>query len=148
LLSRFERVVTSDDVKKVAEDFKMNPRAGLDGLIRKGTLEPVLFKGIYYVRNREEQNLHTIQEDPIRIIARACNMRIGKDWYFGLATALKLAGLWGQQSLTTITIITKTRVQHPETSFGGYGVEYKAISIPSFKSNLKVDGVIRYSDPV
>ena len=148
LLSRFERVVTSDDVKKVAKDFKMNPRAGLDGLIRNGTLERVLFKGIYYIRNREEQNLQTIQEDPLRIIARACNMRIGKDWYFGLATALKLAGVWGQQSLTTITIITKKRVQHPESSFGGYVVEFKAISIPSFESNLRMDEVIRYSDPV
>lgn len=148
LLSRSERVVTSDDVKKVAKDFKMNPRAGLDGLIRNGALEPVLFKGIYYVRNRDERDLQTIQEDPLRIIARACNVRIGKDWYFGLATALKLAGVWGQQTLTTITIITKRRVQHSESSFGGYVVEFKAISIPSFESDLRIDGVIRYSDPV
>lgn len=148
LLSRSERVVTSDDVKKVAKDFKMNPRAGLDGLIRNGSLEPVLFKGVYYVRNRDERDLQTIQEDPLRIIARACNVRIGKDWYFGLATALKLAGFWWQQILTTITVITKRRVQHSESSFGGYAVEFKAISIESFESDLRIDGAIRYSDPV
>jgi hypothetical protein len=148
LLSRSERVVTSDDIKKVAKDFRMNPRAGLDGLTRNGGLEPVLFKGIYYVRNRDEQQLQTIQEDPLRIIARACNAKIGKDWYFGLATALKLAGAWGQQTLTTITIITKKRIQHSRSSFGGYTVEFKAISIPSFESDLRIDGDMRYSDPV
>jgi hypothetical protein len=148
LLSRSERVVTSDDIKNVAKQFKMNARAGLDGLIRNGALEPVLFKGIYYVRNRDEQELQTIRVDPLHIIARACNVRIGKDWYFGLATALKLAGAWGQQTLTTITIITKKRIQHSRSSFGGYAVEFKAISIPSFESNLRIDGEIRYSDPV
>lgn len=147
LLSRSERVVTSDDIRKVAKDFKMNPRAGLDGLIRNGALEPVLFKGIYYVRNRDERELRTIQEDPLRIIARACNVRIGRDWYFGLATALKLAGIWGQQTLTTITIITKGRLQLSESSFAGYIVEFNAISIQSFESDLRVDGPLRYSNP-
>jgi hypothetical protein len=148
LLSRAEQVVTSDDIKKIAKHFKMNARAGLDGLKRNGALEPVLFRGIYYVRNRDEQELQTIRVDPLRIIARACNAKIGRNWYFGLATALKLAGAWGQQTLTTITIITKKRVQHSRSSFGGYVVEFKAISIPSFESNLRIDGDIRYSAPV
>jgi hypothetical protein len=75
-------------------------------------------------------------------------MRLGKGWYFGLATALKLAGVWGQQSLTTMTIITKTRVQHAKASFAGYAVEFKVLSIPSFETMLRDDGIIRYSEPV
>ena len=148
LLSRFERIVTSDDVKKVAVDFKMNPRSALVSLKRDGILEPVLFQGVYYVRNRDERDLHTIQQDPLRIIARACDMKLGKDWYFGLATALKLAGVWEQQSLMTITIITKTRILRRKVSFADYAVEFKVLSIPSFQSNLRVNEGMRYSDPV
>jgi hypothetical protein len=148
LLSRFERIVTSNDVKRVAVDFKMDPRSALVSLKRDGILEPVLFQGIYYVRNRDERDLHTIQGDPLRIIARACDMKLGKNWYFGLATALKLAGLWGQQSLTAITIITKTRILRRKVSFADYAVEFKVLSIPSFQSNLHVNESMRYSDPV
>jgi len=148
LLSRFERVVSSDDIKKTATAFQMDPRAALVTLTRNGALEPVVFRGVYYVRNRNERDLRTIQEDPFRIIARACNMRLGKGWYFGLATALKLAGVWGQQSLTTMTIITRIRVQHAKASFAGYAVEFKVLSIPSFEAMLRDDGIIRYSEPV
>jgi len=146
LLSRFDRVISSDDIKKTAATFQMNPRAALVTLTRSGALEPVVFKGVYYVRNRNERDLHTIEEDPLRILARACNMRLGKDWYFGLATALKLAGVWRQQSLTTITIITKMRVRS-KASFAGYVVEFRVLSIESFESMLQGDGVIRFSDP-
>jgi predicted transcriptional regulator of viral defense system len=148
LLLRFGRIVTSDDVKKVAADFKMDPRSALVSLKRDGILEPVLFQGIYYVRNREERDLHTIQEDPLRIMARACDVKLGKDWYFGLATALKLAGVWEQQSLTTITIITKKRILRRKVFFADYAVEFKVLSIPSFQSNLRVNEGMRYSDPV
>jgi hypothetical protein len=75
-------------------------------------------------------------------------MRLGKGWYFGLGTALKLAGARGQQSLTTMTIITRTRVQHAKTSFAGYAVEFKVLSIPSFEAMLRDDGIVRYSEPV
>jgi hypothetical protein len=147
LLSRFERVVSSDDIKKTATAFQMDPRAALVALTRNRALEPVVFRGVYYVRNRNERDLRTIEEDPLRIVARACNMRLGIGWYFGLATALKLAGVWGQQSLTTITIITKRR-QNPKTAFAGYTVEFKVLSIPSFEAMLQDDGIIRYSQPV
>jgi len=148
LLSRFERVVSSDDVKKIAKAFHVNPRAALVTLTRNETLVPVVFRGVYYVRNRNERDLHTIEEDPFRIIARACDIRLGKRWYFGLSTALKLADLWGQQSLTTITIIARMRVQHAKASFAGYAVEFKVLSISSFNSMLVTDGTIRYSEPV
>ncbi len=148
LLSRFERVVSSDDVRKIAKAFQVDSRATLVTLTRNETLVPVVFRGVYYVRNRNERDLHTIEEDPLRIIARACDMRLNKRWYFGLSTALKLADLWGQQSLTTITIITRMRVQQAKASFAGYAVEFKLLSISSFDSMLVTDGIIRYSGPV
>ena len=148
LLSRFERVVSSSDVKKVAAAFQMDSRAALVALSRNGALVPVVFRGIYYVRNRNERDLRTIEEDPFRILARACDMKLGRKWYFGLSTALKLAGVWGQQSLTTMTIITRMRVQRARASFAGYAVEFKVLSVSSFDSMLRTDGVIRYSEPV
>jgi len=147
LLSRFDRVISSNDVRKAAATFQMDPRAALVSLTRSGALEPVVFRGTYYVRNRDERDLRTIEEDPLRILARACNIKVGKNWYFGLATALKLAGVWGQQSLTTITIITKMRVRS-KGFFAGYVVEFKLLSIGSFESMIRDDGVIRYSEPV
>ena len=148
LLSRFERVVSSDDVKKIAAAFQLDSRAALVTLTRNGALVPVVFRGVYYVRNRNERDLRTIEEDPFRTLARACDMRLGKRWYFGLSTALKLANVWGQQSLTTITIITRMRVQRARASFAGYAVEFKVLSISSFDSMLRTDGIIRYSEPV
>jgi len=141
------KVVSTDDIRAASKFLKLEASTVLPSLIRSGVIEPVIFKGIYYVRDREERDLKKIKADPLETIAEACNIRLGETWYFGLATALKLSGEWEQQTLTTATVISKKRVQRSKTSFAGMAVEFKQLSSVPFGEQVQKDGAIRYSKP-
>ena len=148
LLERGDNVIATKEIKGVCKLLKIGFNAAFAGLTRRNALVPVVFKGVYYLKNREERDLGTIKEDPLSIVARACNLKLGGDWYFGLATALQLAGLWEQQTLTTITVITKKRVSgHAEKKVAGMNVEFKQLAKVRFDKLVKQKGVMRYSDP-
>ncbi|MEK6924559.1 MAG: type IV toxin-antitoxin system AbiEi family antitoxin [Candidatus Micrarchaeota archaeon] len=146
LLERNDRVIETKNIKSACELLKIDFTAVLVGLTRAEVLEPVIFKGVYYVRNREEKDLKTIKEDPLEVVARACNLKLKADWYYGLATALKLSGVWEQQSHVTITVISKKRVNRA-TSFAGMTIKFKQLSGVPFNKHVRKKGVMRYSDP-
>jgi len=147
LLERNDRVVSTNEIRAACNLLKLDFKVVLVGLNRAKVLEPVIFKGVYYVKRREEKDLGVIKEGPLNVIARACSLKLKKNWYFGLATALKLSGLWEQQTLATATIITKKRVQRANTSFAGMAVEFKQLSGVSFNELVRQKGVLRYSRP-
>ncbi len=147
LLERNDRVVSTKEIKAACNFLKLDFKVVMVGLTRAKVLEPAVFKGVYYVKRRDEKDLGTIKEDPLKVIARACNLKLEKNWYFGLATALKLSHLWGQQTLATATVISKKRVQRAEISFAGMNVEFKQLSGVSFKELVRQKGAIRYSRP-
>ncbi len=147
LILRSDRVVSTAQIKEACRLLGVDFQTAFVGLDRAGILEPVIFKGVYYVRTPEERQLGTIQEDSLDVIARACNLALKENWYFGLATALKLAGLWEQQTLTTITIVSKKRVKRSKQAFGGLNVEFKQLSGVPFDKLVVKSGVRRFSEP-
>ncbi len=127
--------------------LKVDFNVALVGLSRAGVLAPVAFKGVYYLRNREERDLKTIKEDPLVIVAHACNLRLGKNWYFGLATALQLSGLLNQQTLTAMTVISKKRVSGSKSAIAGMNLAFKQLAGVPYNKLIRTRGPIRYSDP-
>src|SRR3989344_8702024 len=124
LVERNDKIITTKDIKETAKLLKVDYSAAFVGLNRWAVLVPAVFKGVYYLKNREERDLGTIKEEPLSIVASACNLKLGENWYFGLATALQLSGLWDQQTLTSITVISKKRVYGPKPKVAGMGVEF------------------------
>ncbi len=147
LLERKGRVFSTKEIRQMCRLLKVDFNVAMVGLNRAGVLEPVVFKGIYYLRDREERDLRTIKEDPLLIVANACKLRLGTDWYFGLATALQLAGLWKQQTLTKMTVISKKRVYGSKMPIAGMQVEFKQLIGVPYERLIKECGSMRYSDP-
>jgi len=151
LLERYSttknKVISTEHIRDACKFLKLEDKIVLPSIIRAGVIKPVIFKGIYYVLDREERDLEKIKADPLETIARACNIRLGETWYFGLATALKLSGDWEQQTQTLVTIISKKRVQRAKTSFAGMSVEFKQLSSVPFGEQVQKSGAIRYSKP-
>lgn len=147
LILRYERVISSDELMAACKLLGVGFKTALAGLSRAGAIEPVLFKGVYYVRSPEELQLGTIRQDALDVIARACSLKLESNWYFGLATALMLSGLWTQQHLATLTVVSKARVKRYKTAFAGFTVEFKQLSGVPIDKLIKTDGVKRFSEP-
>src|SRR3989338_5470459 len=147
LLERNGRVFSTKEIRQMCKLLKVDFNVALVGLNRAGVLAPVAFKGVYYLRNREERDLNTIKEDPLVIVANACNLRLGKNWYFGLASALQLSGLSNHQTLTTMTIISKKRVSGSKPAIAGMNIEFKQLAGVPYNKLIKTRGPIRFSDP-
>lgn len=123
LVLRREKIISSRELREACKRLGVGFKTALAGLSRAGAVEPVLFKGVYYVRSPEELQLGTIRQDALDVIAGACSLKLKDDWYFGLATALMLSGLWKQQHLATLSVICKKRVKRCKASFAGFNVE-------------------------
>ncbi|MBI3588717.1 hypothetical protein HY995_04225 [Candidatus Micrarchaeota archaeon] len=147
LILRSGKVVSTDEIKDACKLLGVDFKTALAGLSRAGVLEPVLFKGVYYVRSPEERQLNTIQEDALDVVAKACNLKLKDNWYFGLAAALELAGLSEQQHLSTLTVIAKKRVKRYRTAFGGLVFEFKRLSGVPFNKLVRKEGAKRFSEP-
>ncbi len=147
LLEREPRVLTTQEIRAACKRLNVDFNSALIGLSRNHALEPLLFKGVYYLRDRDELALGTIKEEPLNLVARACSLKLKKNWYFGLATALHLAGLWEQQTLTTLTVMSKKRVARPKNSVAGMAVEFRQLSNVPFDELVKRKGVLRFSEP-
>ncbi|MFA6330381.1 MAG: hypothetical protein WCX64_06950 [Candidatus Micrarchaeia archaeon] len=147
LLERKDRVVLTKDIRTACNLLKLDYDGVLVSLIRSKVLETAVFKGVYYVKSREERDLGTIKGDPFNVVARACNLKLKNGWYFGLATALYIEGLWEHQGLTGITVISKRRVQRAKADFAGMRVEFKQLSGVPFNKLVQKKGVLRYSKP-
>lgn len=146
LLERNDQVLETKEIRAACELLKLDFTTVLVGLTRAEVLEPVVFKGVYYVRNREEKDLKTVKGDPLEVVAKACNLRLKAGWYYGLSSALKILGAWDQQTLASLTVISKKRVNRANASFAGMTVEFKLSGVP-FNAHVRTKGVIRYSDP-
>ncbi|MBU1197644.1 hypothetical protein KJ765_03970 [Candidatus Micrarchaeota archaeon] len=147
LLSRHDRVVSSDHIRTACKVSGVEFSTAQAGLARAEAIVPVVFRGVYYVKDREERDLGTIKEEAINVVARACNLKLKKNWYFGLATALKVGGISEQQTQTTITVITKKRIRGYRKAFAGMNIEFKQLSGVPFDYHIRKKGHIRFSDP-
>ncbi len=146
LMAKPGRVVTSGELRRTCKALKIKYKTVLAGLARSGALIPLLFKGVYYVRDRNERDLGVVKTGALDALASACNLKLGKGWYFGLSTALFLSGAWGQQTQTVATIITKKRIQR-KSSFAGLKVEFRQLAGVSFDAGVRQKGNLRYSEP-
>ncbi len=147
MTSRKLRCVSTKDIGELCKRFGFSPANVRTVLIRKGALVPLFFKGIFYVRTSSELLTKTLPLDSLILATLACNKKFGKEWYFGLQTALKLNELVGVQTATKTFIITKKQVRTKIRSMGSREFIFSKIKIPSDQGVIEKNG-LRYSDPV
>jgi|GEM_PF-1254900 len=147
MTNRKLRCVSTKDIEELCSHFGFSPTNVRTILIRKGALVPLFFKGIYYVRTSSELLTKTLPLDSLILATLACDKKFGKDWYFGLQTALKLNELTGVQTSTKIFIITKKQVRSKIRSMGSMEFIFSKIKISSDDGIIEKNG-LRYSDPV
>lgn len=147
MISRKLRCVSTKDIEELCKRFGFSSTNVRTILIRKGALVPLFFKGIFYVRSSSELLTKTLPLDSLILATLACNKKFGKNWYFGLQTALKLNELSGVQTSTKAFIITKRQIKSKTRSMNGMEFIFSKIQIPSDNGIMEKNG-LRYSDPV
>lgn len=148
MTNRRLRCVSSGDIAEICDYFGFSPSNIRAILIRKGALVPLFFKGIFYVRNPSELLTKTLPSDSLTIAALACNKRLGKNWYFGLHTALKLNDLAGAQTPLKTFIITKKQLTPRMRKIGNMEFVFSRIKGVSFADGIIEKHELRYSNPV
>lgn len=88
---------------------------------------------------------NTTNESITTLIAMACNKKLGKNWYFGLETALGILGVSRTQTESKICIITKRQVIPSKKIFKGIEIVFLRIKGTS-EAGIIQKGEIRYSD--
>ncbi|MFH1247160.1 MAG: hypothetical protein V1644_02150 [Candidatus Micrarchaeota archaeon] len=148
LISRGLRCVSSSEIADVCSYFHFSPSNVRATLVRKGALVPLLFKGIFYVRSPEELLLKSLPSDPLLLASLACNKHLGKNWYFGLHTALKFNDLAGVQAPVKSFIITNRQLAPGKRKVGAMEFVFSQIKHRSFDAGLVEKNGFRYSSPV
>lgn len=148
LCNRKLRCVSSNDIAELCGYFGFSPVSVRKVLIRKGALVPLLFKGIFYVRLPHELLYKSIPSDPLFFASLACNKLLGKNWYFGLHTALVLNNLAGVQVLSKNFIVTKKQQVPRVRKVAGMEFVFATMKGVPFDQGLVGQNGLRYSTPV
>ena len=89
LLIEGYKVVTSEDVMRIASKFGKDERRSLSYLQEHGYIFRIL-RGIFYVKSPEEVEGNFFKYSIFEMISEALRIKGVKNWYFGLETALKM----------------------------------------------------------
>lgn len=147
LLNRRFSIVSSGELADVCKAFGFPAKSVRVVLVRKGFLVPVLFKGLFYVRSANEA-LSGALPDVFELVALACNKRFGKEWYFGLRTALSAFDVAGIRTQTKAFVIVKKQVVPSVRRVGGLEVVFSQLKGASFIEGVEERGGLRFSEPV
>ncbi len=149
LLNRGLNCVSSDEIRVVCGDFGFDFKAVLHSLVRFGAVFPLLFRGIYYVRDAREFASKSSNTDALNLAALACNKKLGKNWYFGFHAALKLSGVIGQQTLTEAAVIARKQILPKRTRVvPGLKIVFYTVKCADFEAGIIQSGEIRFSSPI
>ena len=88
LLIENRKIVSSDEVKKLAQQLDKDESDAIKYLQRHGYIQRI-FRGYFYVRDYEEFRKKTFKHSIYEIIAMGLKKKDVNNWYFGLRTALK-----------------------------------------------------------
>lgn len=86
-----KKIITRDDIDKIAEKYKFNPLTLRKLLLNKKYIITI-FRGIYYLRSYEERKFSIMRFSPYEFLSLGLNIKNVK-WYFGLNTALNFLNL-------------------------------------------------------
>lgn len=139
------RVLDSSTVATVAKSFGFAPNIVLNGLVRGGYLIPVYFSGLYYLPDPDEHATRFLKRKSYEIVAAACSSRFGKNWYYGLGSALYLSGL-AHQTPYEFHIITD-RHAAALFEFGGNRFRIRKSSVNDYTTGVKERKLLRFSTP-
>ncbi len=144
LVIRKKKQVTTGELTEVVSKFGFDVGVMRVMLVRSGILVPLLFRHQYYVRDMNELASRSVP-DPLVLAELSCRQKFGKEWYFGLNTALKLNGLAGVQTQTAAFIVTRKPVRPSKRKFLGLGFNFSTIrGVPFSEGVVERDG-LRYS---
>ncbi len=116
-----KKIVTSNEIEKLAEEIDKDKKRSLYYLQEEGYITRIL-RGFFYVKSFEERQQKTFNASIYEMVAGALGKKEVNKWYFGLETALKLNNLTHEyftidyvltDSYRTTKVITilKTRFQ-------------------------------------
>jgi predicted transcriptional regulator of viral defense system len=139
------RILDSSDVASVAKSFGFAPNVVLNGLVRGGYLVPVYFSGVYYLPDPDERDTKFLKRKSYEMVAAACLSRFGKNWYYGLGSALYIAGLTHQTPYEFFVITDR----HDSASFefGGNRFRIRKSSVNDYVTGVEERGLLRFSAP-
>jgi len=92
LLIEGNKVVTSDRIRRIADELGKDYTRALGYLLEHGYLTRV-FRGVFYVNNQKERESSSFERSIYEIVGDALTVKSVKHWYLGLETALRINGL-------------------------------------------------------
>jgi predicted transcriptional regulator of viral defense system len=89
LIINERRIITSEEIRKLALDLNKKDWESLDYLQKHGYIYRI-FRGIFYVKSPDERERGFFQHSVYEMISKALKEKGVKQWYLGLETALKI----------------------------------------------------------
>ncbi len=145
LASAEVRVLGSDAVASTAKKLGFAPKVILNGLVRGGYLRPACFKGVYYLLDPDELNTKFLKRKSFEIVAAACSHCFGRNWYYGMGSALYFGGM--QKQAPREFIIITDRHLPASFEFRGNAFRIRKSAASDYSIGIKKQGLLRFSSP-
>ncbi len=139
------RIVDTRAIADIARALGFQPAIIRQGLVKGHYLLPVHFDGIYYLLDPDELNTKFLRNRSIEIVAAACAHVFGKNWYYGLNSALYLNGLINQSPREFIILTDQT--QQAAFLFGGDSFQIRRSAVKDYSIEVEEKGWVRFSSP-
>ncbi len=145
LASSDVKIVDSHAVSLIAKPLGFNPGVIRNGLVRGGYLLPVYFSGVYYLLDTDELSTRFLKIKSFEIVAAVCNHCLGKNWYYGLSSALYFGGAINQ-SPKEFFIISGSHFP-ASFKFGNNAFRIRKSSVKDYSLGIEERGLLRFSSP-
>lgn len=143
--------ITYYDLQKYCKHFNSDYDYVVGYLLRKGILTRI-FRGIFYVKTFDEVKLHHTKYNHLELLAKGMELKIVKEWYGGLYTALKLNNMT-HEYYTMESVISNKILRLLPMSIAGHKFRFIKVSEKLFgfgiirKETRLGTTYIKYSDP-
>lgn len=131
------------ELKKYCESAGIGYAAAVKYLLSHGHLVRI-FRGIFYVKTLEEEELGKTRYSPYELVAKGLELKGVKNWYFGLNTALKLNNMSHEYYAIDYVINDRIFRANP-MKIAGYKFKFIKLATKLTEFGVVTD-VIRYSD--
>jgi predicted transcriptional regulator of viral defense system len=135
--------IVDTELKKYCESAGIGYAAAVKYLLSNGHLVRI-FRGIFYVKTLEEEELGKTRYSPYELVAKGLELKGVKNWYFGLNTALKLNNMSHEYYAIDYVINDRIFRSNP-MKISGYKFKFIKLATKLTEFGVVADGV-RYSD--
>ena len=139
------RMVTSSEIRELAEEMSRDPNQAIDYLQSNDYMVRVL-RGIFYVKSPGERRRKVLERSLYEIVAMALKLKGVRRWYFGLETALKL-NVMTHEHFVVDYVLTDSYRTTKTIRIMGTAFRFIRRGDRHFRRGISRKGPLRYSDP-